>query len=214
MKKEGFKVEYIEPRNLVFQNQQYIKFYKIYDGECKMTKVEQEITYVDHMGTDLTVVNSARVSFAKKHEAFDECNDKKLIKYLANNDHFSPFTHCSIQFHVKCPIFVARQFFRHTVGFCYNEMSERYANNSPEYFLARYLRQKDKNKKQGSKLEMIKNHAKYIKTMEDMTIHSIEVYNEIIEKGVAPELARMILPQNVMTRILLYGIIVWMGQIL
>ena len=127
----------------------------------------------DCMGTDLTVVNAARVSFAKKHNEFDSDKDEHLIKYLAKHNHWSPFGHCSIQFHIKAPIFVARQLVKHQVGLVWNEVSRRYVDDEPEFYIPDEWRLKADNKKQGSSEETIKyniqSSIQYIK----------ETYNNI-----------------------------------
>ena len=105
-----------------------------------------QVKLIDHMGSDLTVVNAARVSFAKVSE-WDEIpfgdgptegllkeGDEKLIKYLAKHNHWSPFGHCSMQFHIKAPIFVARQLVKHQVGLVWNEVSRRYVDYEPEFY--------------------------------------------------------------------------------
>ena len=89
-----------------------------------------ETQLIDVMGTDLTVVNAARVSFGKKKEKFEE-GDEKLIKYLAEHNHWSPFGHCMLQFHIKAPIFVARQLVKHQVGLVWNEISSCLLYTSP-----------------------------------------------------------------------------------
>ena len=83
------------------------------------------VILIDYMGTDLTVVNSARVSFGKKKDKF-EPKDKKLITYLAKHGHWTPFGHCTLSYHIKAPIFVARQLVKHQVGLVWNEVSRRY----------------------------------------------------------------------------------------
>ncbi len=87
-----------------------------------------EVSLIDHMGSDLTVVNAARVSFGKKKEKFEK-GDEKLIQYLADHNHWSPFGHCSLQFHIKAPVFVARQLVKHQIGLTWNEISRRYVDN-------------------------------------------------------------------------------------
>ena len=114
-----------------------------------------EVTLVDHMGSDLSVVNAARVSFAKVHEEFDEGKDIKLINYLAKHDHWSPFGHASLQFHVQAPVFVARQLVKHQVGLTWNEVSRRYVDNEPEFYTPEVWRGVADNKKQGSSEEEI-----------------------------------------------------------
>ena len=94
-----------------------------------------EAKVIDVMGTDLTVVNAARVSFAKEHKEFKTPQDVRLINYLAKHNHWSPFGHCSIQFHIKAPIFVARQLVKHQVGLVWNEVSRRYVDDEPEFYI-------------------------------------------------------------------------------
>ena len=126
-----------------------------------------QVKLVDHMGSDLTVVNAARVSFAKESEwdsvpfangpieGHLQHQDEKLISYLAKHNHWSPFGHCSIQFHVKAPIFVARQLVKHQVGLVWNEVSRRYVDNEPEFYKPTQWRLKAEDKKQGSSEETI-----------------------------------------------------------
>ena len=114
-----------------------------------------QVKVIDVMGTDLTVVNAARVSFKKEHIKFDKVKDEKLIKYLAKHNHWSPFGHCSMQFHIKAPIFVARQLVKHQVGLVWNEVSRRYVDDEPEFYVPEKWRLKADNKKQGSSEEEI-----------------------------------------------------------
>ena len=107
-----------------------------------------EVTLVDKMGTDLSVVNAARVSYAKTKEVFDD-KDEKLIKYLAEHEHWSPFAHASLQFRIKAPVFVARQLVKHQVGLVWNEVSRRYVDDAPEFFTPSSWRGRPKNSKQG-----------------------------------------------------------------
>ena len=145
------------------------------------------------MGTDLTVVNAARVSFKKEHSKFDYEKDEKLIKYLATHDHWSPFGHCSMQFHIKAPIFVARQLVKHQVGLVWNEVSRRYVDDEPEFYIPDRWRLKADNKKQGSSDETIEYNI-------DGSIQFVkQTYDNLLRAGVAPEMARMVLPQNLYT---------------
>ena len=152
-----------------------------------------EVKVIDVMGTDLTVVNAARVSFAKEHDAFDGIKDTKLIKYLAEHNHWSPFGHCSMQFHIKAPIFVARQLVKHQVGLVWNEVSRRYVDDEPEFYIPKEWRLKADDKKQGSSDETIEysidGSIQYVK----------QTYDNLLKSGVAPEMARMVLPQNLYT---------------
>jgi thymidylate synthase (FAD) len=157
------------------------------------------VEYMDSMGSDLTVVNAARVSFDKEHEEFDHRTDRGLIKYLATHNHWSPFAHCSVTFRVKAPIFVARQLVKHTVGFSWNEVSRRYVNTEPEFYFPEVWRKAAENVKQGSS-----NDAAAIGWLDvDVRYYNmampLEMYNKLLAAGVCPEQARMVLPQNTMT---------------
>ena len=114
-----------------------------------MKIVPQKVEYVDHMGSDLSIVNAARVSFNKVSNIL-EPNDEKLIKYLAMHNHWTPFAHTSISLRIKCPIFVARQLGKHQVGLVWNEVSRRYVDEEPEFFFPDVWRGKPINAKQGS----------------------------------------------------------------
>ena len=152
-----------------------------------------EVKVIDVMGTDLPVVNAARVSFKKEHIKFDDEKDEKLIKYLATHEHWSPFGHCSMQFHVKAPIFVARQLVKHQVGLVWNEVSRRYVDDEPEFYIPKNWRLKAEDKKQGSSNETIEYNI-------DGSIMFVkQTYDNLLRAGVAPEMARMVLPQNLYT---------------
>lgn len=155
-----------------------------------------DVEYLDHMGSDLTVVNAARVSFHKEHEEFDHTTDRGLIKYLAKHNHWSPFAHCSASFRVKAPIFVARQLVKHTVGFSWNEVSRRYVDEEPEFFFPEVWRAKAENVKQGSSDDEVGLTFNYA---EASTGVSFSAYENLLSLGVCPEQARMVLPQNTMT---------------
>jgi len=158
---------------------------------------------IDSMGSDITVVNSARVSFDKQAEwdvldsqkVLKFC-DKKLIEYLAKHNHFTPFTHCTITLRETVPIFVARQRFKHTVGFSYNEVSRRYVNGKPQIYFPKHWRKRAENKKQGSSEEyiLIKNNE-YNKVVD----LCLSTYESLIKQDVCPEQARMVLPQSMYT---------------
>lgn len=155
-----------------------------------------DVEFMDHMGSDLTVVNAARVSFDKEHSEFDYATDRGLIKYLAKHNHWSPFAHCSATFRVKAPIFVARQLVKHTVGFSWNEVSRRYVDSEPEFFFPEVWRKSAENVKQGSSDEPV------VMTMDPAkasTAACLETYKYMLKLGVCPEQARMVLPQNTMT---------------
>ncbi len=151
-------------------------------------------------GDDLTVVNAARVSFAKEVSVFKE-GDAKLINYLAKHNHVSPFFHPQIRLRLKMPIFVAREWFRHTIGFSRNEVSRRYVDTPPECFIpkAEFIRARDSNKKQGSKSEPVENSVYAHESIRDATHTALDTYNSLLAANVAPEVARMVLPQSMYT---------------
>jgi len=156
-----------------------------------------KVELIDKMGSDLTVANAARVSYAKIKEKFDN-NDEKLIKFLATHNHWSPFAHASLQFRIKAPIFVARQLVKHQVGLSWNEVSRRYVDFPPELYKPDSWRGRPINSKQGS--DGTVDLGKTIDHNLETTMEScLVLYNTMIEKGVAPEQARMVLPQSMMT---------------
>jgi len=151
-------------------------------------------------GDDLTVVNAARVSFSKESNELVEA-DVKLINYLAKHNHVSPFFHPQVRLRIKMPIFVAREWYRHTVGFARNEVSRRYVDSEPECYVPELssIRERDAKLKQGSKSTPVDN-AEYAKDCIDKLTHSaIDTYNSLLAANVAPEVARMILPQSMHT---------------
>ena len=159
------------------------------------------------MGSDLSVVNAARVSFSKESELewvekensptmYEQTlsdKDKKLIGYLAKHDHWSPFAHASLQFRIKAPIFVARQLVKHQVGLVWNEVSRRYVDDEPEFYIPTEWRLKAEDKKQGSTDETIEYNIQ--SAIEFVT----QTYKNLLSVDVAPEMARMVLPQNLYT---------------
>ena len=174
-----------------------------------------EVTYIDHMGSDLSVVNAARVSFGKKSEALGTSGvvgepmtpilndpDKRLIKYLAKHKHMSPFGHAFASFHVKAPIFVARQLVKHKF-LRWNEISRRYVDDEPEFYYPDVWRGRSEDKKQGSSDEVVierTNQADYITHIDIHLQHeALNTYKKMLKKGVCPEQARMVLPQSTMT---------------
>jgi len=158
-------------------------------------------TYISHMGDDITVVNAARVSFGKKSKY--ECTDMvkgkwelaprdaKLINYLAKHNHKSPFNHAFATFHVKAPVFVARQLVKHEY-MPWNEISRRYVDSEPEFYVPDTYRGRSLNKKQGSAGKV---------TVSDNGFNEIAMteYEYLLDLGVCPEQARMVLPQSMMT---------------
>jgi len=160
-----------------------------------------DVELIDHMGSDASVVNAARVSFGKRIKEMSE-GDTKLIRYLAKHNHWSPFGHASVQFRIKAPIFVARQLVKHQVGLTWNEISRRYVDYEPEFYEVDKWRGRPVDKKQGSSEENIEWINRSIRTsaLQDQVENvALANYNLMIGAGVAPEQARMILPQSMMT---------------
>ena len=170
-----------------------------------MTQIE--VTYIDHMGSDLSVVNAARVSFGKKSEALGTSGvegehmtlilhdtDKRLIKYLAKHKHMSPFGHAFSSFHVKAPIFVARQLVKHKF-LRWNEISRRYVDDKPEFYQPNEWRGRADDKKQGSAgaVESVPVGALKVQG------YCLAAYQDLLSSGICPEQARMVLPQSTMT---------------
>ncbi len=170
-------------------------------------------TYIDHMGSDLSVVNAARVSFGKKSECeetrfvemTDWCGDMpvvnerdtKLIKYLAKHKHISPFGHAFASFHIKAPIFVARQLVKHKF-LRWNEISRRYVDDEPEFYAPDVWRGRSADKKQGSEGE-VKLGTLDDNIVSESPFEALCAYSVLLDAGVAPEQARMVLPQSTMT---------------
>ena len=170
------------------------------------------VTLVDSMGTDLSVVNAARVSFAKVSEwdiiphagptpGLLKYEDEKLINYLAKHNHWSPFGHASMQFHIRAPVFVARQLVKHQVGLVWNEVSRRYVDDEVEFYKPEEWRGRPTNSKQGSSDEEIDINPH--NTLVDDYDHAMNkckwTYEQLLRLGVAPEQARMVLPQSMYT---------------
>lgn len=162
-----------------------------------------EVTYIEHMGSDLSVVNAARVSFGKQSEWMPRVHngepkvlqfkDAKLIKYLAKHKHISPFGHAFASFHVKAPVYVARQLVKHKF-LRWNEISRRYVDDDPEFYVPEVWRGRSADKKQGSEGE--------VNTNANILYHNnvmLGLYKQQLAEGVCPEQARGILPQSMLT---------------
>ena len=203
-----------------------------------------KVQLVDYMGSDLSVVNSARVSFNKKSKAESseikkisfygsgetlvhmpvlKERDQKLIRYLARHNHWTPFAHTCITFHIKAPMFVARQLQKHQIGLVWNEVSRRYIKEDPEFYIPEEWRYQAENVKQGSSDECIKmddldikikkeynNENDYViignDLLDDLVLTPCEIsddakltYKALLDIGICPEQARMVLPQNTYT---------------
>ena len=182
-----------------------------------------KVDLIDKMGTDLSVVNAARVSFSRQssfetigyhEEQYDEESrtsykhaildlsekDKKLINFLARENHWTPFGHCSLQFRIKAPIFVARQLGKHQVGLTWNEVSRRYVDSEPEFYFPENWRKKNPDKKQGSYEDEFVN-LKFAEECQPKAVVNMcrELYHAMIDMEICAEQARMILPQNMYT---------------
>lgn len=183
--------------------------------------VEMKVEYVDHMGSDINVVNAARVSFAKETQEFDLEKDSKLINYLAKHNHWSPLAHTSVSVRVKAPIFMARQFVKHQIGLVWNEESRRYIDSEPEFYKPGVWRSRPVNAKQGSgdaEVTILRwNDYDGNQYAEDVYVNYIEgskyCYDNMLESGVAPEQARMVLPQSVMTNWIWTGSLVAFARV-
>lgn len=158
-----------------------------------------KVELIDQLGTDLTVANAARVSFNKHHTELED-NDERLIKYLALHGHWTPFGHPQIQFRISAPIFVARQLVKHQIGLVWNEVSRRYVDYEPDYYIppSGQWRGKPINAKQGSEgnIEIFNQTEKAVR---DTIAQCNNIYKELLEQGVAPEQARLVLPQAMYT---------------
>lgn len=161
----------------------------------KISEMSAVLRKVD--GTELDIVNAARVSFHKESTELNE-KDIKLINYLAKHAHWTPFAHVGATFVVKAPIFVARQLGKHQVGLVWNEVSRRYVDEEPEFFFPDVWRGRPVNAKQGSD-GVVEDSAMFHSIAVETTKENLAVYNNMIACGVAPEQARMVLPQNTMT---------------
>ena len=175
------------------------------------------VTLIDHMGSDLSVVNAARVSFDKEFDwewedpdykspisaKWLSDKDSKLISYLAKHNHWSPFAHCFASFRIKAPIFVARQLVKHQVGLAWNEVSRRYVDSEPEFYVPEAWRKRAENVKQGSSDETLSSEMEDgYRPLDDYAFllkEAREYYRYLINAGVCPEQARMVLPQSMMT---------------
>lgn len=163
-----------------------------------MKKAYPKVELLSVYGDELSIVNSARVSFNKQKFTFDE-KDERLIRYLLKHDHWTPFSHALLRLRIHAPIFVAREWFRHVVGVTRNEVSRRYVTDEPLFYMPDYFRIKSKDKKQGS-IDQVnsKDHIfklrykRFLKRAKDL-------YNEMLNADIPPEQARMILPQSMIT---------------
>jgi thymidylate synthase (FAD) len=166
--------------------------------------VVQMVELLEVFGNDLTVVNAARVSFAKESTEFTNA-DGKLINYLAKHNHSSPFFHPQLRFRLKMPIFVAREWFRHQIGFARNEVSRRYVDTKPECWIPDELRERDPNVKQGSKDTIVEGSEYLHKIVSNHMDGCVSLYEHLLSQNVAPEVARCVLPQSMYTEFIETG---------
>jgi thymidylate synthase (FAD) len=165
------------------------------------------VTLIDSMGTDITVVNAARVSFAKESGYADgygkmKEGDIRLIKYLAKHEHWTPFSQPQVQLRIKMPLFVARQWYKHQVGFTRNEVSRRYVSDTPECYIPSVWRKASPNIKQGSLPEEVNFSRDLVQNAVDS---AVELYEYLIKSGVCAEQARTVLPQSMFTEFVEVG---------
>ena len=179
------------------------------------------VDLVDYMGSDLSVVNAARVSFNKESYWESEPNwtgfnkrelserDTKLIKYLAKHNHFTPFCHAQISLRIKCPIFVRAQLGKHQIGLVMNEVSRRYVTHEPEIYTPLWRNAPTDGAKQGSSgaIEDLDLCIKLRQEYDGVAKECLDLYNKLLVDGVAPEQARSILPQGTYTEF------VWTGSL-
>jgi thymidylate synthase (FAD) len=157
------------------------------------------VQYISHMGDDLMVVNAARVSFNKKSTQLTD-KDAKLISYLAKHKHWTPFAHPQITLHIKAPISIRTQLFKHKQGFVENEVSRRYVKDEPDYYIPEWRSAPTNGAKQGSE-DFIDDLAieDYDRAYNRSAMDAIDTYNLLLKEGVAPEQARFVLPQGTYT---------------
>jgi len=164
-----------------------------------------KVELLNHFGDDLMVVNAARVSYGKNKDILDE-KDEKLIKFLVNHGHTSPFRHPQLQFRIQCPIFVERQLFKHQVGLSANSISGRYVDFSDEYWTPEKLRYQSKDSKQGSAGDIPEEKNQYFLDRIYFLINSCKnLYKEMESYGIAKEQCRVVLPLCLETQFIWTG---------
>jgi thymidylate synthase (FAD) len=163
-----------------------------------IVNIRTKAVLLDKMGNDLSVVNAARVSFGKRQDEFVEGKDDKLINYLAEHEHISPFGHSFASFHVTAPVFVARQLVKHKF-LRWNEISRRYVSTTPDMWMPFRWRQANPDKKQGSKDEEVASREQADIVAATAMERALQAYEELLLMGVCEEQARAVLPQSTMT---------------
>lgn len=171
-----------------------------------------KVDYLDHMGSDLMVVNAARVSFNKWKDELDD-RDVRLIHYLARHDHWSPFAHPQLSFRVTAPIFVARQLAKHQVGASWNEVSRRYVDDPPEFYEPSVWRRRSPSAKQGSLDEEVPAPQEVKHHVFEAYSSCWRAYEKLLDLDVCPEQARMVLPQSMMTSWIWTGSLMFFARV-
>jgi thymidylate synthase (FAD) len=179
------------------------------------------VELLDFMGNDDAVVDAARVSFHKEASNYTKEQNIKLITYLAKHGHWTPFGHCFLKFRIKAPVFVARQLVKHQVGLCWNEVSRRYVDDEPEFWFPKVWRGKPVNAKQGSSdetVDILIEHGTDGKNgvedpFYDSVLIALEAYQHMLNRGVAPEQARVVLPLNCHTEWVWSGSLAAFGRV-
>lgn len=167
-----------------------------------MKKIKAE--YIDHMGTDLSVVNAARVSYGKRKDVLD-AGDEKLLDYLAKHSHHTPFEHTTLTVKIDCPLYIRSQIMRHRT-FSYNEISRRYTDKDIDFYVPTSFRKQHQSSKQCSDGDLNALDNMQARTaMKNVIDQAIKSYNEMIAKGCSKELARGVLPQCMMTEFYMTG---------
>lgn len=175
------------------------------------SKISVEL--IDHMGSDVNIVNAARVSFDKQVSEMSD-RDEKLMQYLADHNHWSPFAHTSITVKCKAPLFLARQLVKHQVGGSWNEVSRRYVDSEPEFYLPSKYHGRPDNKKQGRGTELGSDtSAMVMSAIGTISANALSIYQTLLEDGLAPEEARMVLPLNTMTDWYWTGSVVFFARV-
>ena len=159
---------------------------------------QMKVEHIDHMGNDDSVVNAARVSFAKQADQYTADQNARLIKYLARHNHWTPFAHAFVTLRFKAPIAIHAQCVKHQIGFAMNTVSRRYVSDKPEFFMPDFRLAPEGSVKQGSG-EVHPDNAHWQVNYEDLMNKAVDLYLMMIDGDVAPEQARFVLPQGVMT---------------
>lgn len=160
------------------------------------------VEYIESMGDDYAICDAARVSFNKNADTYSNEGNQKLLNYLAKHNHWTPFAHTAIKFRFRAPIFIARQFVKHQIGFVWNEVSRRYVDSDPWFFMPDSWRQRPENMKQGSVFDgeqKLETDNQFGRNYMNQAREWSKDYKELRIGKVCPEQARMVMPQSMMT---------------